>query len=324
MQAYLRAGLLSLTVAAIASGCVATTPGALPRNSLDLTAPDRSQALKTPALVTLNLQFGDLEYWPIRQGGGNQPKELSPSLGVFSAFGLAADGNVVAVANYSPAEIVTYNVATKATAVLPDAFGKPIDIAVGKGGTLYALNLNTVTVYPPGSSQPSELNCSAISDGVAIGVDNEGDVFVNGYGTKSPGVFEFAAGSQTCSKVPIRPEFGYVGGVGVDPKTDDLIVVDNPDLCAGGLEGRMLVYPKPYGHVLAHRKILNPTYCAGTFRLNADSTKIFVSDSTVSAGFPLIDQRSYPGALHEGTYQDDGSGQDLFGGFTTIPNTLPN
>ena len=139
------------------------------------------------------------------------------------------------------------------------------------------------------------------------------------------GVVEFPAGSKSCAHVPIRREHGYLGGIGIDPKTDDLIVVDNPDLCAGGLEGEMLVYPKPYGHLLSHRKNLNANYCAGTFRLNAASTTIFVSDATISAGYPLIDQRSYPAGADEGTYQVGSFGSSgYFGGFTTIPNTLPN
>ncbi|MBV8066740.1 MAG: hypothetical protein JO113_02100, partial [Candidatus Eremiobacteraeota bacterium] len=110
-----------------------------------------------------------------------------------------------------------------------------------------------------------------------------------------------------------------------DPKTDDLIVVDNPDLCAGGFEGRMIIYSKPYERRTARHRNLNATYCAGTFRLDARSSRIFASDSTVSAGYPLIDQRSYPKALNGATYQDGEFGSSgYFGGFTTIPNTLPN
>jgi hypothetical protein len=118
---------------------------------------------------------------------------------------------------------------------------------------------------------------------------------------------------------------GYIGGIGVNPNTDALIVVDNPNLCAGGLEGRMIIYPKPYLERNSRRRNLNATYCAGGFRLSSTSSLIFVSDTTVSAGYPLIDQRTYPSAKNEGVY---GAGQfgsgGAFGGFTTIPNTLPN
>ncbi|MBV8498741.1 MAG: hypothetical protein JO003_05770 [Candidatus Eremiobacteraeota bacterium] len=66
-------------------------------------------------------------------------------------------------------------------------------------------------------------------------------------------------------------------------------------------------------------------YCAGTFRLSAASNRIFVTDASISDGYPIIDQESYPGAKFEGTYQSGPSPSgSFFGGFTTIPNTLPN
>ena len=327
MRTFVPFPLISLALAALASGCAGTLPSNAPaplpysvaRNAV-------LDALKNPALITLNLQNGDLEYWPIRPGGGDQPHQLSASLGIFSAYALAANGDVVVLANDSPSEIVTYDVQSRKAHTTADPFGEVVDVAVGKDGTAYALDVNNVAVYPPGSSQPSELTCSYVNDDVAIAVDNESDVFVNGYGPGGfMGVVEFPAGSKTCAKVPVRQERGYAGGIGIDPKNDDLIVVDNPDLCAGGLEGIMLVYPKPYGHTIARKKNLNANYCAGTFRLDATSTTIFVSDATISAGFPLIDQRSYPGAADEGTYQIGSYGSGgYFGGFTTIPNTLPN
>jgi hypothetical protein len=318
---------LPLVAGGLAAACASnTTPLAVPRNPINAVARTGvSPNLTAPALITLDSATGDLEYWPIRQGG-DQPKQLSASLGIFQPYGLAGNGNVVAIANYSPPEIVTYNVKTKATTSLPDPAGGPVDIAIGKDGTIYALNISNVAVYPPRSSQPSTLGCQYISDGLAVAVDNESDLFVNGYGPGGfMGVVEFPAGSKTCAKVPVRKEQGYLGGIGIDPKTDDLIVIDDPDLCAGGIEGEMLVYPKPYGHRIGHKKDLNVQYCAGTFRLNATSTMIFVSDATVSAGYPLIEQSSYPGGQFEGTYQAGPlpSG-DAFGGFTTIPNTLPN
>jgi len=319
--------LILLALAALASGCggnvasgaSAPLPNAVARSGA-------RNALKIPALITLNLQNGELEYWPIRSGGGDQPHQLSAPLGVFNAYALAANGNVIVIANDSPSEIVTYDVKSKTENTTADPFGEAIDVAVGKDGTIYALNVNNVAVYHPGSSQPSELTCQYLNDDVAVAVDDESDLFVNGYGPGGfMGVVEFPAGSNTCAKVPIRKESGYAGGIGIDPKNDDLIVVDNPDLCAGGLEGIMLVYPKPYGHKLAHKKNLNANYCAGTFRLNAASTTIFVYDATISAGYPLIDQRSYPGGANEGTYQVGTFGSSgYFGGFTTIPNTLPN
>jgi|HubBroStandDraft_4_1064222.scaffolds.fasta_scaffold00047_31 hypothetical protein len=311
----------------ITAGCAGNSaPGLIGYSDLNaLPSGTLASALKTPALITLNTQSGSLEYWPIRSSGGTNPRTLSAPLGIYQGYGLVASGDEVAIANYNPAEIVTYNVKTKAQSIFSDPYGGPTDLAIGKNGTLYALNLINVAVFPPGSS-PSELSCSYINNGQAIAVDNEGDVFVNGYGPGGfMGVVEYPVGSQNCKKLHLRAELGYAGGVGVDPKTDALIVVDNPNLCAGGFEGRMIIYPKPYEQRTSRRRNLAANYCAGTFRLDATSSIIFVSDSTISAGFPLIDQRSYPSAKGSGVYQAGEFGSSgYFGGFTTIPNTLPN
>lgn len=311
-----------------ATGCGGgTTPDTVGYSIANLqTSGNPSPAFKKPALIAFDSYTDALEYWPIAPNGGSQPQQLSASLGIDSGYGLVANGNVVAIASFSPAEIVTYNVRTKAQTSLADPYGGPLDIAIDKQGTLYALNLGSVAVFKPGSSQPTQLTCSYIDEGEAIAVDDERDVFVDGYGPHGfMGVVEYAAGSQGCTKPHLRPQHGYVGGVGVDPRTDDLIVVDNPGVCAGGLEGLMIIYPKPYEPRTSHRHNLGANYCAGTFRLNSTSSLIFVSDATVSDGFPLIDQATYPEGKSMGYYQSSPSGYSgSFGGFTTIPNTLPN
>jgi hypothetical protein len=278
-----------------------------------------------PALITIDTTSGALEYWPIAPSGGTQPTVISKPLGIFQGYAMAADGNVVAIANYSPPEVLSYNVKTKTAKTLSDPYGDPLDIAVDKHGTLYAMNGANVAVFKAGSSQPTELSCGYMTEAEAIAVDNEGDVFVNGYGPGGfVGVVEYPVGSSSCTKLHLRSESGYVAGVGIDPTNDDLIVVDDPDLCAGGLEGRMRIYSKPYGRSHVRRHNLRSTYCAGTFRLNSSANLIFVSDATVSDGYPLIDQETYPAAKSEGPYQIGASPSGSFGGFTTIPNTLPN
>ncbi|HZY96426.1 MAG TPA: hypothetical protein VFE35_04930 [Candidatus Cybelea sp.] len=322
-------GIALISTAVSVSGC--SGGGATPSAGLSSTSTAAvrellSPAFKKPALVAFDTQKGTLEYWPISPSGGTNPSTISGPLGIFQGYNMVANGNTVAIANYSPAEVVTYNVKTKVENTLPDPYGSPVDIAIDKKATLYALNLASVAVYKAGSSQPTELTCSYIYDAFAIAVDNEGDVFVNGYGPGGfMGVVEYPGGSKPCIKPHLRAELGYAAGIGVNPRNDDLIVVDNPNLCAGGFEGRMVIYPKPYEQRTSRRRNLNATYCAGTFRLDATSSNIFVSDSSVSAGYPIIDQRSYPAAHDEGTYTGGLSGSgDAFGGFTTIPNTLPN
>ena len=317
----------SILIFAVASaaGCGGNlTPGVASYSATQQAAHIVVPDAKTPILISLDIQSGQLIYWPIQPGGGTQPKPLSASLGIYASAGLVANGNVVAIANYRPAEVVTYNVRSKATNVLSDPYGNPVDIAIDKHGTIYSLHFANVSVFKAGTSQPGLLSCPTVTQGDTIAADNEGNVYVNGYGNHFMGVIEYPKAAQPCRVVHLRAEQGYAGGVLVNPKTDALLVVDNPDLCAGGLEGRMIIYPKPYLTRTARRRNLNASYCAGEIRLDAASNSIFVQDYTVSAGFPLIDQETYPGAKLQGVYQDYSGPSASFSGFTTIPNTLPN
>jgi hypothetical protein len=56
----------------------------------------------------------------------------------------------------------------------------------------------------------------------------------------------------------------------------------------------------------------------------AERLEDFYADSTVSAGFPLVDQAKYPSGKYETQYSNGYSSSGFFAGFTTIPNTLPN
>jgi hypothetical protein len=87
-----------------------------------------------------------------------------------------------------------------------------------------------VTVFTDGSP-PRELLCRYLQTAIAIAVDNEGDVFVNQNGA-FVGVVEINGPNRPdpnrCTKLDLKPETGYAAGLALDPKTDDLIVLDNP------------------------------------------------------------------------------------------------
>lgn len=180
-----------------------------------------------------------------------------------------------------------------------------------------------MTWYPAGSSQPKELICKSIGVGEKIAVDNEGDIFVNGYSKDGfIGVVEIPNGPsgpqpQNCTRLRLDPESGP-SGLAVDPKTDDLITLDNTDSCAGGLEGRMVIYRKSYERRTGRARDLGGV-CTGGLRLNAESTAVFYGDQSVSGTTVFIRSKAYPSGRDLGVY----SGNDP-GGFTTIPNTLPN
>lgn len=313
-------------VIAAATGCGATLPRTGGYGS-SAEATHLPTKIKTPALITFDSQTESLVYWTIAKGGStSSPSPISGSLGVAQTTQLAADGNVIVMANYSPPELVTYDVMTHKEATLTDPYGGPLDVAVDTKGNFYAMHLTSITIFKAHSHRTSELSCSSINNSQAIAVDNEGDVFINGYGPNGfMGVVEYPEGSASCEKLKLQPESGYVAGLGIDPNNDELIVMDDPDLCAGGTEGRIRIYPKPYRRDDAKTRILGATYCASELRLDAGARHIFYEDATVSAGIPIFDESSFPSGKSVGQYWEGyfGSG-DYFSGITTIPNSLPN
>jgi hypothetical protein len=283
-------------------------------------------ALTPPALIGFDNRSGRLVFWPMQQGGGSHPQPVSGPLGL--GYGsLAANGNVVAIAAQFPPQVVLFDVISQTATTLHDPYGTPVDIAVDKNGAIYVVNLtqtiSNVTMYPAGSTQPRKLVCGKSTFGLNIAVDNEGDIFVNGFGPKNwAGVVEIPNGPlgpepQNCTRLLLKREQASAG-LAIDPKTDDLITLDNPDQCAGGIEGLMTIYPKPYQKSTARSHVVGVN-CSGGLRLNADSTIVFVGDEDVSASHTFILQRSYPEGRGLGVYHGANTG-----GFTTIPNTLPN
>ncbi|MGA8100400.1 MAG: hypothetical protein WB810_17230 [Candidatus Cybelea sp.] len=325
LRRFTRPALVLAVVLVTGCGGNATTPNVSGIPSGTPQGSHKARAsLTTPALITFDPQTGGLAYFKIQHNGSQSLNPFTSSLGVSAAYALAGDGDVVIIASYSPAAIVTYNVNTKAQTTMSDPYGNPFDVAVDKHGNIYAMNIANVAVFKAGSSTPTELTCSYVNTSEAIAVNDEGDVFVDGYGSTFEGVIEYPAGSQNCMKPHLRATRGYIAGVGVDPKTDELIVVDDPDDCAGGIEGRMVIYPKPYEQRTSIRRVLNASYCSGAFRLDANSTHIFYSDATVSDGRPIIDEARYPTAKFEGQYWLGYFSSQNFSGITTIPNRLPN
>jgi hypothetical protein len=286
-------------------------------------------AASTPALIGITWRTpvkrqDTLVAWSMGKHGRQSPKLLSGKLGVYAGGSLAADGNVVLVAvggsSSGRGELLKYNAVTRNKKRLRNPWGEALDIAVDKDGNVYLLGFyGTITIFRRGSSQPSEINCSQYYSW-AIAVDNERDLFVEARKTSRSGnrTFEVRSGSRTCEELSIRPSSAQ--DIGVDPKTDDLIAV-------GGNE--MLIYPKPYSQRTVIERKLHLMSSAGTqqFRLDATSRHIFYSDyiSLDSRSREVIDEAKYPSGKFEGTYENGPNDSNGFiGGFTTIPNALPN
>lgn len=287
-----------------------------------------------PALIATDLTTGGLLYWPTNEPQRrHRPIHFAKTLHTYSAA-MAADGDllVIPLSNQRPAEILTYNLKTKQIATLKDDYGSPYDVAIDKKSNLYALNGRSVTVYAAGTYAQKKLRCDYPQLlGATIGLDNEGDVFVNAsLRASNIGVVEFPANARKCKILDLQ-EQGYPGGIGVDPKTDDLIVIDNPDKCAGSSsqygEGRMRIYPRPYRPTEFTQVALHPSTCAGLFRLDKDSRHIYVADQSYEYA-SVIDVRAYPAGTGRGFFSRRQFGTKgtypEIGGFATVPNALPN
>lgn len=269
-----------------------------------------------PFVVSMNGLTGRLEIWPLKKGGGRHPKPFSRPLGIGAAVALATKGKLVAIVTQQPAQLALYNAENQSLRTVSDPFGAPTDVAIGKDATIYVNNVPTtgssVSVYAPPYHQAVELKCDALQFGTAVAVDNENDIFIQGYGTRaSVEVAEIASGSQNCTPLPLKGAGGYGAGIVVDPQTDDLVTLDDPDYCAGGIEGRMTVYPKPYDKTTGRSRVLG-FECSGGLRLSADSKFVLIGDTNLSISQIL--QRTFPDGGAAGIYR----GGD-WEGFTTIP-----
>jgi hypothetical protein len=290
------------------------------------------RVLQQPALVAVAHQVQGLEYWPIVPHGSSKPRTITKKLNL-GYSSLVAKGELIYAATGNPPEVLVYDIKTRTQGTMADPFGAPIDIAIGKDSSLYVINdvkaNGNVAWYPKGSGPAQELTCKYIDVGEAIAVDNEGDIFVAGYEKgNSAGVIEIPNGpsgpqSGTCKRLRLIPG-DTPAGLAIEPKSDSLLTLENPDQCAGGDEGQMTIYPKPYLPTTAVVVQLGGN-CTGGLRLNADSTMVFYGDESVSGGFTYIDASTYPRGKHLGVYSEGGSfGGQGPSGFTTVPNTLPN
>lgn len=287
----------------------------------------RSPLLQTPALLAINPHKGAIQYWPIALKGASHPATLYRNLELQHANGMAADGRIAATAIYDPASIFLYDTSTGRSSMLADPYGAPINVAIDKNENIFALHYTVnkainITMFRGGLPPAKELTCNLARYGASLSSDDEGDLIVGGYGTYTTKVIEFENGpnglqSGKCSLLSLRLQpVDDIETVQVDPKTDDLVVLDNPDLCAGGREGRITIYPKPYRYGNAHSIVLGGV-CPSDLHLSADSKYAFVID--VIKGAQRVRQITFPDGKKLGFYS---------GGFptsiTTVPSALPN
>lgn len=282
-------------------------------------------ALQTPALLTISSNSRALEYWRIAPKGGSHPIEIARS--VASGANMAADGNVVAIANTTPSRVVLFDVSTNKKRSLADPFGQAYDVAIGADHTIYALNFqgksNTISVYANGSPPAREISCSLLGVAGSLAVDGEGNLFDNGIlSNGKEGVVEIPHAQRpgpagACFALSLNQETGS-SGIAIEPKTDALVTLAAPGGCAGGYNAEMTIYRRPYSSKTAQVREMDGN-CSRGLRFNADSTIVFYGDTDVSVSYEFIREATYPDGKNFGHYWNGGPT-----GITTIPNTLPN
>ncbi|MBV9718364.1 MAG: hypothetical protein JOZ77_03540 [Candidatus Eremiobacteraeota bacterium] len=283
-----------------------------------------SFSFSSPVVFGNDTSNGALQYWPARHGGGAAPTVIATLPELQSAYAMAANGNELIITTQQPASVILYDATTGEKTELPDPYGYPTDIAVAKDGSIYVVDtfkykqVWNVAMYSGGTGKPHELSCSLIGRPEFVAVDDKGNVFLNGWSRNNVlGITEIPQAGN-CMELNLRVR-GYPGGLAFDPKSGALLVMDNPDQCAGGVEGRLTIYPKPYKNETARSVVLGANYCAFGLRLNASSTLLLYGDLDSNLVNRIVQQRTYPKLAPAGQY----SGGSV-GGFTTIPNTLPN
>ncbi len=258
-----------------------------------------------PIVIAVGGKTG-LEYWPLMAKGSNTPTPISGITGLLPTGNLAVRGSQVIIPNGST--VIVYDLNTKRQTVLPDPSGSGLDAAVGRDGTIYVANEirggSNVAMYPPAG--PSRiLSCPLVSYALFIAVDNEGDIFLDDI--TSDEIAEIPNGPSgpdpnRCTTLDLKPaQTGYAAGITIDPNTDDLLVLDDPDLCAGGIEGRLVIHKKPYTQGVG-RSLVVGRNCSEGVRLNAASNVVIVGDRDVSQLWPFLLERTYPQGIPFGAY----------------------
>lgn len=310
-------------VLSVAMGCASSqTATTLPRVAQQSLVPS-----KTEFLLAYDNAASDVEEWTVTDDGGGRPSVIAApnftsGVAALAGGGSFGSGEDIVLAGSSPASQTSlYDLSTGTLVVYTPEMpiGPPID-------TTSIIGFASSTLYADGSYETMPFDrsmgihktaCTSIlSTADAIAADTSGNIYIQGTGPgRFAGVVELEQSSQTCSALDLKPQKGTAAGIAIDPSTNDLIVGDNPRSCRRPGDGRLIVYPPPYGRNGTIYR-LSGVGCAGLFRLDAGTTgetHIFMLDA--NGGWPQIDQLRFPGMTFEGSYA---------GGIPSVPTTLPN
>ena len=237
--------------------------------------------------------------------------------GVSNPSGLMFFKKDLYVANTAASNILAIDTFAQVTKTLDDPGEFPASIAATRDGTIYVGNIfdaafaaGNVAIYAKGSTTPtSTLTSPSFFQIEGTAVNSAGDVFVNndtGFFTGGQ-VIEFpgGAGSGTILK---NIHVKIAAGLKIDPKTQDLLVVDQGT-------NVVKVYAARYtGHAKASYPVPNGGSSVD-IALDATSSNLYFANDTKRT----IDVLSYPAGTFLGSY---GGGVEPIG-VAVKPSRLP-
>lgn len=205
------------------------------------------------------------------------------------------------IANTNASDILALDSSGKLTRRLRDPGEFPVNVALTSKKQLYIANIFTksfgagdVAYYAnydhAGSKPTGSLRNDTFYQVIGIAADSTGDVFVsNNQQDFSQGeVVEFAAGSGS-GTVLSNVLVSVAGGLAIDPKTQDLLVVDQ-----SGSKAHISVYAPPYtGSAIKNYSVQQ----AVDITLDAKGANLYCANTS---GF--IDVYGYPSGSFEGSY----------------------
>ena len=253
-----RLQLLVAAVPLLAASCggAGTPPNPAANGSSHLLS--RAQTgphLGEPALIAIDELSGDLVYWEIKDGPSGTPITLTGNLGTYNANAMVSNGDVVIIASHAPPEIIEYNIKTKGR----NDCGGSVRRAEPRRGRQGRYGLRTQPARDRRLSnriRRSHLRSAARS--CAARRHSRLPSTTRATSSLPPARLARPTSSSCppahagdCVKLDLKKP-SNLGGIGIDPKTDDLIVVDNPGILCSYV-GRLTIYPKPYASGTAKR-----------------------------------------------------------------------